>query len=528
MKKALVIGLITCSTIFSGCGENAENTIKSEGKKEKVTRTSLYLDKGKSENIEYETKEFDLGDKIYKSSSGKELPYKVRGTVTLPKSDGKKPLAIIVHGSHDNENSNVRFDTGFKYLTEYLGENDYVGIAMDVQEAYVWKYGDNDDNEKIRVMYKEFINSLKKHKELSEKIDFENIVLIGHSRGADTIMDIANENNGIKGILSVAPAISEKERKWPDVKTTIIVPEYDGDVASLDGVPMFNEITNENERKNDGNLIILEKANHNWFNRNLEKNDLELLGDNKKIETQLNREEQEEFLENIAVDFMDNLFKEETEGIFNSNESEPIKMYGLGVKTQSWISGGNDILNCENFNEVEGENLDLKVLNESAFYKNDETKGFNLPMFLNENVEGKKLLNLRWEVEEPVLKIPIDERLEGRESLTINLALDSSDELVFKDNSIKMSLTLKDNEGNETEVILEDEVKALSFVEGKLDYTEIFDYTHYFWDSFTHLSMVRVPISLFMNINLNNLSELKIRFYESNSGAIMIENIRVN
>lgn len=525
MKKALVIGLITCSTIFSGCGES---TIKSEGKKEKVTRTSLYLDERTSENIEYETKEFDLGDKIYKSSSGKELPYKVRGTVTLPKSEEKKPLAIIIHGSHDNENSNMRFDTGFKYLTEYLGENDYVGIAMDVQQAYVWKYGDNDDNEKIRVMYKEFINSLKKHKELSEKMDFENIVLIGHSRGADTIMDIANENNGIKGVLSVAPAVLEKDRKWPDIKTTIIVPEYDGDVASLDGVPMFNEITNENERKNYGNLIILEKANHNWFNRNLEKNDLELLGDNKKIETQLNREEQEKFFKNISVDFMDNLFKEETEGIFDSSSAEPTKMYGLDVKTKRWTSSGKDILNHENFDKVKGENLELKVLNESAFYKNDETKGFNIPMFFNENADDKKLLNLRWENESSIIKIPIDERLGGRESLTINLALDSSDELVFKDTNIKMSVILKDNHGNETEVVLEDKVKALSFVEGKLDYTEIFDYTHYFWDSFTHLSMVRVPISLFKNINLDNLSELILKFDKSPSGAIMIENIRVN
>lgn len=528
MKKALIIVLVAFATILSGCGEKGNENKKEEISVKEISRTTLNVEEGKSRNEETDTLEFNLGDRTYDSKSGKVLPYKLRGTITIPKSQGKKPLAIVIHGSHNNEDENVRFDTGFKYLTEYLGENDYVGAALDVQPAYVWSYGDNDDNEKIRAMYKEFINVLKNDSELSQKIDFENIVLIGHSRGADTIIDIANENENIKGILSVAPARLSTERKWPDVNTTIVVPEYDGDVAGLDGIPMFDEMVAEPGRKSEGNLIILEKANHNNFNSNLINNDLELIANKKKLESQLNREEQERFLKNISVDFMDNLFRDEEEGFFKKDSIEPTTMYGLGVKTKSWSSSNEILLNYDNFDDVKKEDLDLKVLNESSFYKSDETKGFNVPMFFNDELDVKKLLNLRWESDNASITIPIDKDLSNKKALIINLALDPSDELNDPNKKLKVNVTLKDKEGNVVKVKINDDVKALSYVEGKLDFTEIFEYKHYFWDSFTPLSMIRVPLELFENIDMKEVDELSLSFDESDSGAVMIEDITVN
>lgn len=64
--------------------------------------------------------DFDLGKKFYKLQSGKVLLYNVSGVMFLPKKDGKSPLALIIHGSHDNDNLNTPLYKGFQYLIDFL------------------------------------------------------------------------------------------------------------------------------------------------------------------------------------------------------------------------------------------------------------------------------------------------------------------------------------------------------------------------------------------------------------------------
>lgn len=474
---------------------------------------------------EFETKEFNLGKKTYTSTSGKQMSYEDRGIISYPKSEGKKPLAIFIHGSHDNENEGVRFDTGFKYATEKLAQNDYVGISLDVQNAYVWKFGDNDDNEKIRFMLKSFIDSLKGDEELASKIDFDNIVLIGHSRGGETVLDAANEVEGVKGVLSLAPTFSN-DKKYADVKTLIVVPEFDGDVADLDGIKIYEDILEDKEKESDTDLIMLEKANHNYFNTNLEKNDTEMSGDKQKLANQLSKEEQQLFLQNISIDFMSFVFKDETKEIFDKSKVEVSKIYGLDVKVRGNRKDLEYILSNKNYNLAKSEDAELSVLVEDPFFKKDETKGFSLPMANTEEGELRKLLSVEWKNKDTKVSFDLGGKdLSKNKVLDFNMAIDPSNELNKPNENQSFSIVLKDGKGNTSKVVINNDAKALSYVEGKLDFTELETEKIYFWTSFTPLCSMRVPLELFKDIDLNSVTEMQILFDKTESGAFMLENV---
>ncbi|MGL4989581.1 MAG: hypothetical protein ACRC57_00230 [Sarcina sp.] len=525
MKKILCSILAIIGMSFAGC-TSGEIVDFSESIKAREVR-SLEI---KSLDTEFETFDMNFGKTEYVSSSDKVMPYEKKMTISVPKIEGKKKLAIILHGSYDNENEDIRFDSGFDYLTEELAKNGYIGASLDVQSAYVWKYGDNDDNEKIRAMYKEFIQTLKNDEFLGNEIDFSNVILIGHSRAGETIQDIAMQDKDIKGFISIAPVgISRQERV--DLNGLIIVPEYDGDVVGLDGIAMYDQMIEDNKRESDLDLIILQKANHNYFNKNIKKNDVTMLGDSQKIEMQLSKEEQQEFLKYITVDFMNHTFGNLNENsYFNKDTQEVKRVNGFEVKTKSYRKDEEYLVDENNFSEAVSENVQIKTIKESSFYKLDETRGFNIPMFYKNNEPVvKRLLSMEWKNKGDKMSIPLDNRnLLKHKVININIAQDPSNELNIKGENQGFTIVLKDSRGREYGVIVDTSANALDYVDGKLDETTIFEDKHYFWSSYTPLTMVRIPLDNFDNIDLADIVAIEFIFDQTNSGAIMLENIKIS
>lgn len=526
MKKTLCGVLILVATLAVGCTGN-ENVENSSGTNSETKNRDVREIVAKSANEEFETTELNYGQASYTTTQGREMPYKKRGIISMPKSEGKKKLVVMIHGSHENIDGNARFDTGFKYLTEHLAMNGYAALSLDVQAAYTWKYGDGGDNEKIRAIYKDFINELKADKSLSDKIDFDNVVLFGLSRGADTIFDIQNENEAVKAILSIAPSPGV-ETVRNDINTMIVVPELDGDVVDLAGISIYEELVEDNNRNNPADLVIVEGANHNYFNSDIKVNDTELLGNQEKLDRQLDKESQQTFIKNLSVDFLNSVFgKVQEDSFFNRDEVEVKSMYGIPVKTKSFSTGEEIVMNKDNFDiaKSDNENLIVKVMNESEFYKDDETKGFKLPV-PNNNI--KKILSVEWKSKGNTLNIDLNNKdLSKYKTINLNLALDPSNELNKTKSTQGLTIMLKDKSGNKSSVLVDDKNMPLSYVDGKLDFTEIFDDKHYYWDSYTPMSMIRIPLSLFDNVDLKNIDAVEIIFDQSDSGAIMIEDIEV-
>ncbi len=80
---------------------------------------------------------------------------------------------------------------------------------------------------------------------LTNKINFDDLCLAGHSRGGLAVIEIANneirKGNNVKGVLLIAPTLNE-DIKVGEYDISIIVPQYDGDVASLEGYGIYDSL----------------------------------------------------------------------------------------------------------------------------------------------------------------------------------------------------------------------------------------------------------------------------------------------
>lgn len=484
--------------------------------------------------------DFDLGEKSFVTELGNTVYYNVRGLASIPSKEGRYPVVLIIHGRYNNTSNDTRFDKGFKYLVDYLASCGYATFTLDIQGAYNSNFGNEDDNKKVRNMFPSFIKAFEDANngilegfsvDLTRMLDLDNIFLIGHSRGGETAIDIALENDNVKGVISVAPTLpDELDREYPDVPISIIVPELDGDVDTLDGFSLFDSITLNKNRTSDVNLVFLKNSNHNWFNSMLIKNDSNYLNNKDKIKNQISRIDQETFLKNFSKDFLDSVFYKNNIVSFNDYSSfEPAYMYGLEVKIQFWRKKQQVILDYENIHDMVYEKVEVNVLKQALQSRENEIDGFNLPL---QNIEGfdcKKLINIKWEDRLGVFEIPINNiNFKKYDSLILNLAIDPSDNLNLKNQSQSFIIRLEDKFGNKSQIVLGDESQSLNYVEGDNVYGKFEDKIVYSWSSYTVLSDIRIPLEVFSGVNLKNIVKVTLIFNQKDSGSVMINNIRLS
>lgn len=491
--------------------------------------------------------DFEGEEQIYTADSGKEMPFKVAGIMAVPKGEEKFPLLLIVHGSHDNINEENRFDTGYEYLAASLAQKGYVVIGLDVSKAYIWKYGDNDDNEKIRAITAEHLKSLKKAAEgdkscypisLKNKIDFNKIGLIGHSRGGETILDIADDISGVEGkveaILAVAPTFSFSEKKRPDCDVAVVVPEYDGDVVGLDGFQMYDAFKNSGSEYFNA-LVMLLKANHNYFNQNIQVNDTKMLGEG--YEDQLTPGQQKEFLSQYAVDFFEAAIRGKiTDTVFDVTKASVNSLYGYPVQTLYRSPTWESVVHVKQYNP----------LKDAWFYQYDEIQGFQSPLGGTKEEGFKELIPINWTTTGyHTTFATTNEKFSHKSSLVLEIAVDASHENSRKsqisnknlqvfagDESIStvgqdqgFTICLVDSEGKKAEVEVAQGTSALRYVNGKMDATEIEGELYYYWNRMTPLTNLRIPLEEFAGINLNKVKQIEIICNITESGAILIESI---
>lgn len=539
MKIKSIVVLVALALTMTMIGCNKDDNNRGDNESSVIELPVFDIEESSNKNYEVELVDFNVGSESYTSTSGKKLPYEVSGSIAVPKSEGKFPIVLVTHGSHDNEDESNEFYSGFNYLIENLAKNGYIAISMDMRMAYIWKYGDNDDNEKTRAMVEKHIESLKLANEgkdlgynvdLTNKIDFENISLIGHSRGGKTVFDIANDQiekgENIKSVLAIAPTTTF-DREYGNYDVSILVPEYDGDVANLDGINIYETIVSK-KRDNLTSLTILEKANHNYFNKNIKTNDAVMLKSEEDLKNQISREEQESFLLNFAVDFLNASLNNEIENtIYDLNKPQPNKMYGKDVKVQSINNKVNKVINTDSLDEFKGMEATIEEAQDSWFYKDDEiiidtiTSG-------DEDLKIRKLVNIKWNSNNARVEIlPSTKDFSNNESLVFNLVIDSASELNNPNESQSFSIEVKDKNGNISKVILPKNLVALEYTEGKIEITPIFDEEIKYWTNKTPISEVRIPLTYFKNIDLKNIDTISLIFDQSNSGSIFIDSIEL-
>ncbi|WP_100333775.1 alpha/beta hydrolase family protein [Bacillus alkalisoli] len=219
----------------------------------------------------------------------------LNGRVWMPESQIERlPLVLIVHGNHNM----VKFsDEGYQYLAEHLASNGYIAVSVDENFLNSSKLGHVgwDNAARALVLLKhleqwEKWNNDKDH-ELYNKVDFEKIALIGHSRGGEAVSLAAlfNEltlfpnnarvsldfNFNIKSIIGLSPGDRRfqpggKPTELQNINYLTLQGSNDTDHTTFNGMRQYEKVSFSDDFDGFKSSIYIYGGNHGQFNTSWE------------------------------------------------------------------------------------------------------------------------------------------------------------------------------------------------------------------------------------------------------------------
>ncbi len=214
--------------------------------------------------------------------------FPLNGRVYMPKGNGPFPLVLIVHGNHSMIDYS---DAGYAYLGELLASRG--SIAVSVDENFINAHWSGDFRGKEMPargwLVLKHLEQWKKWNgggdaSLAGKIDMENVVLVGHSRGGEAVSIAAAFNTlerfpdnaqetfdfgfGIKGIVTVAPTDYRYEREitLKNINYLSLQGAYDSDEVSFWGMRPYHRLQFTDDFKGFKAGVYMNHANHGQFN----------------------------------------------------------------------------------------------------------------------------------------------------------------------------------------------------------------------------------------------------------------------
>ncbi|MCK9279871.1 MAG: hypothetical protein M0P71_04565 [Melioribacteraceae bacterium] len=217
--------------------------------------------------------------------------YPINGRVWYPDGTGKFPLVLIVHGNHGMEDFS---DPGYEYLGKHLASKGYITVSVDenfLNASWTGDYQQNENFTRGYLLLEHLKNWAKWNSDSSNqffnKIDMNNIALIGHSRGGQAVAIAAAINKlpkyfidgkikfdfnfGIKSIIQIAPndpyqPKNGKSISLKDINYLLIQGGFDYDVGAIYGNRQYNRISFSQNSNCFKSLIYIYRANHGNFN----------------------------------------------------------------------------------------------------------------------------------------------------------------------------------------------------------------------------------------------------------------------
>jgi dienelactone hydrolase len=234
----------------------------------------------------------------YWGFDSKSLPLNAR--VWYPEGEGPFPLALIVHGNHGMQDYS---DTGYAYLGELLASRGIILASVDenfINGSWSDIFGGLDEEndargwlllEHLKVWHQ--WNKTEDHL-FYNKIDTDNLALIGHSRGGEAVAHAAmfnqlpyypddasvkfDYNYHIKSIVAIAPVDGQYEpgesrSRIEDVNYFVLHGAQDGDVTSYMGSQQYERVSFKDSLYHFKSGVYIYGANHGQFNTSWGEND---------------------------------------------------------------------------------------------------------------------------------------------------------------------------------------------------------------------------------------------------------------
>lgn len=472
---------------------------------------------------------YDLGEGTLTQGT-REIPYRMQGVIGVPEGQNR-PVVIFLHGAHPIQSAaENRYDLGFSYLVDQLADAGYLALSMNVGINYSFENGEPNGCQRTVQVVEQQSALLKQAIEgkngifpcdLKNKGDLNQVILVGHSRAGYDIFEVADQTEllGIQGLISAAPSLVSPLSGAPvDVPAGIIIPQYDGDVTSLDGGTLFDQLENTSQRSSGTDLIYLENGNHGGFSTALVRPDP--FADRDTLPLVMEPEKQQAFFSAYVMDFVKTVLatgKTPLETVATLPEQY------AGYPIMARVDAGGDVLYRAAVDSVE----DLQTTDAVAEAVNacstlDHTAGsFRIPgSFMQYD-----LTRIRWEKAGSTVTIPISADLRQASYLQMDLAQDSGDERNRQQDQ-SMSVTLRDAKGRETSMKIAAGTPALTWQEGTVESIPVTGEDSFLqYSTFTPLGSVRLNPEDFNGVDLGQITQIVLTF-DQPSGSIMLREVQ--
>ena len=214
-----------------------------------------------------------------------EMPLNAR--VWYPDGAGPFPLVLVVHGNHNMRDFS---DPGYDYLGELMASRGYILASVDENFINGGIRGENDARGWFLLRHAKLFGEFNGEAEnpFEGKVDMDNIVLIGHSRGGEAVANAAAFNRlshypddasllfdfdlSIKGIISIAPVDGQylptgRKVVVEDVSYLTFHGSHDGDVTSFHGLRIYDRLQfTDPDAFNFKSAVYVYRANHGQWN----------------------------------------------------------------------------------------------------------------------------------------------------------------------------------------------------------------------------------------------------------------------
>ena len=493
------------------------------------------------------------------AANGEVVRGPVDGIIALPNTQQPRPLVVIFHGASrmGHENIRSRVYAGFDYLVAQLAAEGYVTMSINVNINHAFELGESlYTNGWAMDTFDAHIAALAQANagedvghgiDLTGRIDLEQIHFIGHSRGGDIAAWLARREREtgqtrIASILHLASAantfyplydspdvdtnVDLADFAQPDIPMGFILPEYDGDVAFLDGQGVFDEIFAAAQNRHMANVVFLRGGGHNFFNRMItvddRHGDLSHANPNDQS-TWLSREEHEEFLLHYAAAFLAVVTgQREPWGTFNAAEPQPATLFGFAATASTYIPGTQLLIAAPS----EGLGVHTARTAQASYFVQSfpaQAVGhglFNHPAVLARRDPQLPLYAITWDSRNSAIEFALMRNdLTQASAISLFVGVDSSDARNTIGGYQSFSVGLRDAHGEEQFVHIPAGTSALFTHRGEVFPVEDFDDI---WLGHTPLGELRIPLRYFDEIDLASVQRLTLRFDQTRTGAVML------
>ncbi len=528
--------------------------------------------------------EYNLGETTIvqqgfpEDSRFRNMPVRLNGVIAAPaEGDGPFPVVVIIHGTHPgcpldemgvdrwpcDPEVEQRNYSGFAYLAEALAEQGYVALAPNFNAEHTFGFGEPVPGERLEQVFDLTLQALAAAAaggdngfgvDLAGRADLGRLALLGHSRGGDAAVHLANSPELMAasqgygpaaGVLLIAGAAATHD-PWTSVSAPLatIQSACDGDVVDQNGQFFFEGPRLAPDQTEWAASAWLERANHNAFNAILPG---DMVGHQDRIDCNplLDGDAQRAWLVDYAGDFLATIFATDPAAIaaakarlgLDVTTPAPDELYGLPARV-AYLPPAADrqtVMLPADEAELSANRLGGAVTAEDVT-THFCPKGFYSAWLLPGSepcrrnyvtIPGQPAhAVVWWEQPGAALRFALPEGagdLSGYTTLSLRAAVDPASPLNAAGSPQAFSVQLTDRAGQSAIVQTRPDEPALAFPPGEMREVSATDTG--FFTGRVPLTTIRLPLSAFEGVDLSDVAEIALLFDQASSGALFVADL---